>query len=142
MLGMSKETKIVRVGVASWIVNPADCVLLGLRKSAHGAGTWAPPGGHLEFGETPKDAAIRETIEETGLDLYLDNVQFRGFTNDIFSAEDKHYITMHFVTRIHREMFAKLREPDKCIMWRWFPRYELPRNLFAPAAQFLQQHTL
>jgi 8-oxo-dGTP pyrophosphatase MutT (NUDIX family) len=30
-------------------------------------GTWLQPGGHLDPGETPSEAAIRETHEETGL---------------------------------------------------------------------------
>jgi len=33
---------------------------------------WALPGGHIEEGESPKDAAVRETKEETSLDI--DNV--------------------------------------------------------------------
>lgn len=31
-------------------------------------GIWLQPGGHLDPGETPWDAALRETAEETGLD--------------------------------------------------------------------------
>jgi len=31
------------------------------------AGTWLQPGGHVEPGEAPWDAALRETTEETGL---------------------------------------------------------------------------
>lgn len=30
-------------------------------------GRWLQPGGHLDVGETPWDAAVRETVEETGL---------------------------------------------------------------------------
>jgi ADP-ribose pyrophosphatase YjhB (NUDIX family) len=30
-------------------------------------GAWLPPGGHLDPGELPHQAAVRETMEETGL---------------------------------------------------------------------------
>lgn len=34
-------------------------------------GMWLQPGGHIDLGETPWDAALREAIEETGLELEL-----------------------------------------------------------------------
>lgn len=36
-------------------------------QQATGLGWWEQPGGELEDGETPLDAASRETLEETGL---------------------------------------------------------------------------
>ncbi|MDB6000682.1 MAG: hydrolase [Rhizobacter sp.] len=34
-------------------------------------GKWLPPGGHIESGETPWQAAQRETLEETGISVSL-----------------------------------------------------------------------
>jgi len=59
---------------AGAIVMNEDKVLL-LRRSVKETsrhGMWELPGGKLEEGETPEDAAITETKEESGLDVVLD----------------------------------------------------------------------
>lgn len=48
-------------------------------------GFWLQPGGHVEPGETPDEAAIRETLEETGLKVEVVDEEDR-FEN--FSAID------------------------------------------------------
>ena len=133
------QDKIVRVGVGCWVVNPLGQVLFGNRLSAHGNGTWAPPGGHLEFGETPDRCAARELMEETGIQILPSDFRVAGFTNDIFP--NKHYITIHCVTS-GVVATPKLIEPDKCEEWRWFYLDKLPENLFLPAANFLKQKKL
>lgn len=45
----------------------ADEMLLILKKRGLGAGKFNAPGGRIEAGETPVEAAIRETREEVGL---------------------------------------------------------------------------
>jgi ADP-ribose pyrophosphatase YjhB (NUDIX family) len=35
------------------------------------AGRWLPPGGHVDPGETPEEAAVREVLEETGQSVVL-----------------------------------------------------------------------
>ena len=42
-------------------------ILLLLRRLGWKTGYWGPPGGHIDPGETPKQAAVRETFEEAGL---------------------------------------------------------------------------
>ena len=42
-------------------------ILLLLRKGGWKSGAWGPPGGGVDKGETPKQAAVRETYEESGL---------------------------------------------------------------------------
>jgi len=34
-------------------------------------GMWLPPGGHIEEDELPDDAAVREVLEETGIEVAL-----------------------------------------------------------------------
>ena len=43
-------------------------VLLHLHRKL---GMWLPPGGHIEEGELPDDAAVREVLEETGIGVRL-----------------------------------------------------------------------
>jgi 8-oxo-dGTP pyrophosphatase MutT (NUDIX family) len=49
---------------ASGIILSKDCILM-IRHPA--LGKWLQPGGHVENGETPVQAAIREVAEETGI---------------------------------------------------------------------------
>ena len=122
---MSDRPK-VGVGV---IIRQNGRVLLGKRKNAHGEGSWAFPGGHLEFGESWEDCARRETVEEIGLNI--DNISFGFVTNDIFEKEGKHYITIFMLADISSGVL-KTMEPDKCERWEWFDWDDLPRPLFIP----------
>lgn len=86
-----------RVGVGILIIKDGK-VLLGLRKTSHGMGTWCPPGGHLEFGESMEDCARREVLEETG--MKIENLRFSTATNDVFVEDGKHYITLHMLAEL------------------------------------------
>ena len=129
--------KVVRpaVGVAV-IITKDDTVLLGKRKGAHGNGTWAFPGGHLEFKESIEDCARREVLEETG--LTIGNVCHRAFTNDIFSKENKHYATL-FVQADYVSGTAKVLEPEKCEKWEWCKWSKLPSPLFLSLENLVDQ---
>lgn len=61
------------------------------RLGSHGSGTFALPGGHLEFGESWEDCARREVLEETG--LQLESIRFETAINSIFGP-DSHYVTI------------------------------------------------
>ena len=120
-----------RVGVGVFVMRQGR-VLLGLRRGAHGAGTWALPGGHLEFGEAIEHCAQREVREETGLEV---TVVTRGpYTNDLFEDVGKHYVTV-FVIAQSLQGEPQLLEPTKCAEWRWCRWSELPRPVFPPLAQ-------
>jgi 8-oxo-dGTP diphosphatase len=119
-------TPQVGVGV---IVVRADTVLLGLRRGSHGAGSWALPGGHLQWGESVENCARREVKEETGLNLGV--VGQGPYTNDVMAAEGKHYVTC-FVEAVALAGEAQVLEPTKCERWAWFAWSAMPEELFQP----------
>jgi 8-oxo-dGTP pyrophosphatase MutT (NUDIX family) len=55
----------VHVTGSGVVVGPRGVVLLEHKR----LGIWLQPGGHIDPGETPWDAALRESCEETGLQL-------------------------------------------------------------------------
>jgi 8-oxo-dGTP diphosphatase len=111
-------------------------VLLGQRLGSHGAQSWAPPGGHLEFGESVDSCARREVMEETG--LALGALRPGPYTVDAFPEVGRHYVTLFVVAR---ESFGEpeRREPAKCAGWAWHPWDALPAPLFAPLASLCAQ---
>jgi len=123
------------VGVAV-IVCRDQKVLLGKRRNAHGEGTWAFPGGHLEFNESIEACARREVREETGLEIT--NIRYGTFTNDVFEPEEKHYVTL-FVVSDSRSGAPEVREPDKCERWRWFEWGVFPEPRFLPIQNLMEQ---
>ena len=58
-----------RLVVTTIPINDTGDVILLRRGIEPGRGWWAQPGGFLEVDETVTEAAMRETLEETGLDV-------------------------------------------------------------------------
>lgn len=110
-------------------------ILLGERQRSHGAATWGPPGGHLEFGENFAECAIRETREETG--LIIADPRFLAITNDIFEEDNKHYVSIFLQTTFPFGQLLTNVEKDKVVAWEWFDINLMPDNLFLPLKNLL-----
>ena len=117
------------------IVIKSDQVLLGQRINSHGPNTWNFPGGHLEFGETPKACAVREVKEETGLSI--SHITRGPWTNDFFVKENKHYVTLYMIA-VHKSGLPQILEPQKCTSWDWYFWHNLPSPLFLPIQHLLK----
>jgi 8-oxo-dGTP diphosphatase len=95
-------------------------------------GWWTLPGGGLEHGEDPRDGALRELTEETGLvgeieDLLEVDSWHELYTNLAGEREDYHGVRVLYRCRITG---GELRDEvegstDTC---RWFARAELPTD--------------
>ena len=128
------NNNIPRVGVGIIVVRDKR-ILLGKRIGAHGAGTWALPGGHLEFGESVEACAVREVLEETGLIIQI--IDLGPYTSDIFPEAQKHYITL-FVEARSKSGEPEILEAHKCLAWEWFDWSALPEPKFLPLTSLLQ----
>jgi 8-oxo-dGTP diphosphatase len=61
------ETITEKPGISAAIIVDQGRVLMVRRRVKEGELSWQFPAGAIEDGESPEDAAVRETIEETGL---------------------------------------------------------------------------
>lgn len=124
----------LRVGVAV-LIEDGGRVLLGERLHAHGEGSFAPPGGHVDDDESPEMAARREVLEETGLEL--GSLELSRWTFNRFPEVRRNYVTLFFKASFPGGV-VQLLEPDKCSGWDWYPWESLPEKLFPAFKSFVE----
>jgi ADP-ribose pyrophosphatase YjhB (NUDIX family) len=91
---------------------------------------WSLPKGHIEEGETPEEAAIREVAEETGINSAI--TKSLGVIDFWFMAGGKriHKTVHHFMfTEIGGTLLAQESEVDEV---SWFPLSEIVERLAYP----------
>jgi len=71
---------------AGVLIIDSDSVLLVKRTNPPAVGSWSLPAGYLEIDETPREAAVRELGEETGLDASEDCLSL--FDTQLVTHED------------------------------------------------------
>jgi 8-oxo-dGTP diphosphatase len=123
----------VELGGVGVLVLRDGKVLLGRRLSLHGRGTWAPPGGKVEPGETDVEAARRELLEETGLSGAVPRVVAE--TLDAFPGGETwrtRWVSMEWVSGE-----PEVLEPDELDGWGWYSWDRLPGPLFLPMASLV-----
>ena len=131
----------IKVGIGVLIIND-NKILLGHRvsKSLDTGGiyepdSWCLPGGKQDYDETIFECAIRETKEETNLDI-SDLVIFNAM-DDI--QPNKHFVTIQVIAN-HFSGELKVMEKDKIDEWKWFDINQLPENIYSPSKKFIDKY--
>jgi 8-oxo-dGTP diphosphatase len=110
------------VGVGAIIIE-GNRVLLVKRGHAPLAGEWSIPGGVLEVGETLREAAVREALEETG--LTVETGELLGvFDRVLRDAEERtryHYVLIDFLCR---RLSGEAQASGDAAEVRWYAREE------------------
>ncbi len=109
-------------GAGIMIVAPGNMVLFLRRSGASGdhAGEWCFPGGHIEPGEAPSEAAVRETREEIGVD-FPRHLHLWAHTR----GEGVDFVT--FAAPVERPFEPKIDAEH--VGWRWAHAAVPPRPL-------------
>lgn len=102
-------------------------VLLGRRANTGWMdGMLCPPGGHVEKGETPVIAALREIKEELGVSVQAEDLEFACVAARNTSPNE--YVAYEFIIRDKDYNFQNA-EPEKCSELVWVELQELPKDI-------------
>ena len=96
-----------------------DRLLMIRRGRGPAAGEWSIPGGRVELGETLAEAVVRETMEETGLEVVCD--RFVGWVERIGVAY--HFVILDFMVSVLEP--TQLRAGDDASEAKWVPLHEI-----------------
>lgn len=103
------------------------------RRNRAGRLEWCLPKGHIEDGETPEQAAIREVAEETGIDA--DVIQALGVIDYWFTGDDRriHKVVHHFLLEAKGGTITVENDPDReAEQAKWIPVRSLADELAFP----------
>jgi ADP-ribose pyrophosphatase YjhB (NUDIX family) len=94
------------------------CLLLGDHRKS---GLWLPPGGHVEDGEDPREAVIREAREELGVQAeFNDDRPFFLTVTPTNEANSHLDVSLWFVLRVARQKAQLTPDPGEFKSVRWF----------------------
>ena len=90
---------------------------------AKGGATTYLPGGHIEFGETGRQALVREVKEELGLDAQTG--KFLGVVENAFTQHGKPHAEINLVYELILPPDAEIAAREDWIAFEWRDRVDL-----------------
>lgn len=116
-------------------VAPDEELLMIRKRRGLGAGRYNGPGGKVEPGETPAEAAVRETREETGVDV--GRVERRGEFDFFFGDEHVFCCHVYVATSVSGE---PVDTPEA--FPEWLARADVPYDEMWPDDELWLPHVL
>jgi len=112
------DAKRPRPAVSAIIVD-GESLLLVKRGCEPNKGLWSLPGGSIELGETAREAAAREVLEETSLNVDVGEV---ADVHDVIIRDDGgisfHYVIVNFYAAV---VSGSLEAASDAADARWVP---------------------
>jgi 8-oxo-dGTP diphosphatase len=121
-----------KVGVGVLVLRQSK-VLLVRRAVMPGKGKWSIPAGFLDQGEDPKVTAVRETREETGLEVEIEELL------DVFYNPAAQGGASIFILYRARLLGGAIEAGDDADAAAFFGRDELPELAFTSTAEVVRR---
>ncbi|MCL2355250.1 MAG: NUDIX domain-containing protein [Oscillospiraceae bacterium] len=113
------------ISVCLQIINENKVLLMRRFNTSYEDGKYEFPSGHIEAGETLAEGVVREALEEVGLIVKEENLEFVGFVDN--HASGKH---VNFLFRTSKfDGTPKIMEPNECDDLAWKNLDELTLNI-------------
>ena len=106
-------------------------ILLSERLKWPYLGTWGPPSGKSKIGESPKQTALRELHEETGIILLNSRISYLGIVPHVIEKFGfEVFMSWIFVAELKPYEQPRWMEKSKMREWHWFYINDFPSPLF------------
>lgn len=113
------------ITVGLLLIKDNKVLLMKRQNTGYMDGMYALVAGHVEAGESFKEALIREAKEEVGITLKEENIEY---VCAIRRGTNSEYINMYLKASEY-EGFEENLEIDKCEEIRWIDIDNLPENM-------------
>ncbi|MBT2425243.1 NUDIX hydrolase [Streptomyces sp. ISL-112] len=110
------------------VMTPDNRVLLIERGWDPHKGAWALPGGHVDPGETSREAATRELLEEAGVQINPAHLRQIGVFDEPDRDPRGRYITAAYLAIVPNDTVATAG--DDAVRAAWFDINQLPGLAF------------
>ena len=114
------KNKYWKVFVSTIVKHGNDILALKRKKDGYFGDFYDFPGGKMEFGEHIEDAAIRETLEETGIKINKENLKLKGHIDwvDQFENEERFAVCFCFLYDVKEKPKIELKD-DEHVSYKW-----------------------
>ena len=99
-----------------------------LQRSYWGTQAWSLPGGGVSRGEGPEAAAVRETLEETGVEISADQLRTIGARRLPSGASWPQVDATFLHAALSRQQAPRVTHHWEIIEAGWFPLDQLPER--------------
>jgi len=122
---------IIPIPVVGAIVAGSRDLLLALREKNPAKGQWSIPGGIIKTGETQREALRREVLEETGIQIDIQDMITVGdvILHDLDGNVEYLFIWILYLAKALTE---EIHYESPEVEARWFQLNELPSDEMPP----------